>query len=178
MATPDTRLKDIAHDLLDSLVTGLGAAGLDVPERQYVHHGNIAIDFAGRNCVDQLTVAFAGIIQGGANTDLETVSASIPGSIIRAAVPLVAAYNICLFRCVPTLRAGGKAPTADELGEKADDLFIDSMTLPAVIIDLELAGNLLPSFPSCSLVGLGAVQPYGPQGGAGGTVLSVFVSLV
>lgn len=168
----DTRLVDIASSLLANLADGLDAEGVAVPSRQYIHSGEVAYDFDGDNCAEQLVVTFTGILQGpGSSTGY------IPGSIIKCAVPLIAQFDVHLVRCVPNINDESiEAPTAQELTDAAVVLLHDSMTLPAVAISKELAGELTEQ--RCSLKGIGNVAPIGPAGAAGGTVLSIFVELV
>lgn len=166
---PDTRLVDTANHLMNEVVTRLGAEGIDVPGRRYVHVGDIAADFAGTNCTDHLIVAWVGTFHGLPGLELS-------GQPFQCMVPLTAGYTILLSRCVPILDSRGRPPGADELADSATAIMKDAMTLPKVLIDAHEAGDLVPE--GCRLAGIGEIAPYGPQGGVGGHTVGLLVALV
>lgn len=165
----DNRLVSIANHMLAEIVQRLTAAGIPVPTRRYIHAGEIAHDFAGGDCAEALVVSWGGSFQG-------QPGAESSGSPMKCAVPLSAGFTIALLRCVPTLNSHGDPPSADALQDAGVDILTDAMTLPAVIVDAQLDGELVPI--GCSLVGLGDVSPIGPTGQVGGTVVNLLVSLV
>lgn len=168
---PDTRILDIATSLLDNLVAGLTDEGIDVPSRQYIHSGEIAYDFVDDDCSEAFVVSFQGILQGtGATT-----AAYIPGTPIKCAVPLVAQYIVVLLRCVPVITDDGPPPTPADLTAAAQEILTDSMTLPNVAINKDLQGALTEQM--CNLKGMGDVVAIGPNGGIGGTQLTLYVEL-
>lgn len=165
----DTRLVDIANYILAELTSRLTIAGIEVPERSYIHSGEIAHDFAGTDCVSAFVIAFGGMFQGQPGAE----SGSAP---MKCAVPLTAGFTVALLRCVHTLDSSGSAPSESQLQDDGVMILRDSMTLPAVIVDAHLDGDLVPI--GCALVGIGDVQPVGPQGGVGGTTVDLVVSLI
>lgn len=168
----DTRLADTASELLDNLATALTNEGLDVPERQYVHAGQVSYDFTGRNCTDLFVVSWMISAQG-------EIGVGIP-PVIKCAVPMSARFDIHLIRCVPTLRqTAGKPifPSAEDLHASGEQIMTDAMTLAKVIV-AEATAKTLFSGKEFLTVGIGQVTPYGPQGGAGGTVVTLFANLV
>lgn len=171
MAGPDTRIKDIGHDLVDNIAAELDNRGITVPDRKLVTFGQTAIDFEGDDCTSLLAVSYQGLVQGISET-------GVPGTLIRYAVPLVSSWAIGLFRCVPTLNEDGDPPTDEAQIDSFDELSQDAMTLPSLIVALSQNGDLVTSLEGCTLMGLGAVTPYGPSGGAGGSIVNLFISLV
>src|SRR4029077_12619226 len=123
----DTRIRDIAHDLLDNLTSGLEAAGVEVPARSYTHSGLIAHDYLADDCNEQFVVSWMGFLTTGGM-----------GTIVKCAVPFIGRFVVALLRCVPTLTEDAEAPTADELTAAADLINTDAMTLAAVAVDKQL----------------------------------------
>lgn len=165
---PDTRIADTATQILSQLVTRLAALGLDVPDRRYVHAGQIAIDFAGKDCADELVVAWADAYQG---TPEGEIRAPIGGG-----APSTALFQILLTRCVPTMDANTLAPSASDLNDAGVQIMTDAFTLLRAVFEAESDGDLVTE--GCSLSTLGRLIPYGPEGGVGGSVLQLLVNLV
>lgn len=165
----DTRLKDVAHSLFDNIISGLESEGVDVPTRRYTHNGNWAADLAGEDCASAFIVAWTGLLPG-------LPPAEVAGTAIKCSVPLTASYQIVLLRCVPIVDARGNAPTPTQLIASGDEIQLDGMTLPRVVVDKQLQGALTDI--QCGLVGIIGVNPYGPEGGVGGTIVDILVSLV
>lgn len=169
---PDTRLRDAAQSILTNLATELTARGIDVPTRQYITTGGLAHDFAGQKCAEAFVITWDGLFQGLVSQG----AGNLVNAPIRCAMPLTAQYTLALLRCVPMLKAGGKAPSESELQTSGEALMLDAMTLPAALIDLHLAAGLCDS--DCDLVGIGQVQPIGPLGGVGGVAMTFSVTLL
>lgn len=165
----DTRVKDVAHTILSFLEDELAMAGIDVPARSYVSAGEVSHDFGGSNCADQLAVSWTGNFQGLPGQD----NTNAP---LRCAVPVTATFAIALLRCVPTLDTRGNPPSPTQLSDSGNQIMTDGMTLARVIIDGHLEESILET--GCTLLALGAIEPYGPQGGVGGSVVGLMVSLV
>lgn len=165
----DSRLVSIANHIMAELVDRLSTAGISVPYRRYIHAGEIAHDFAGEECVEALVISWGGSFQGQPGSETS-------GTPMKCAVPLSAGFTVALLRCVPILDTRGDPPSQAALQDSGVDILTDAMTLPAVIVDAQLDGDLVPI--GCSLVGLGDVSPIGPQGGVGGTTVNLLVSLV
>lgn len=167
----DTRLVRIANAVLESVATNLTLDGISVPERQYIHAGDIAHDFAGDDCASALVVSWNGFVQGGGN-------ATIPGTVIKCAVPLVASFSVALLRCVPTLTeslGNMYAPAVEDLQASAEQILQDANSMVSNIVQAGLNGDL--SEVGCGLQSLGTILPVGPFGGVGGSILTLFVNI-
>lgn len=168
----DNRLVTVANELLVNIASGLEAEGIDVPQRRFIHSGDIAADFVGEKCADQFIVSWSGSFQG------QPPIGSLPvGAPIKCAAPLSASFLVVLLRCVPTLDMRGQPPSAADLQASAEEILTDAMTLPVVIINEQLQQDLIESI-GCSLLGIGDVSPFGPQGAVGGTVVQLMMALV
>lgn len=167
----DSRLLDVANTILTNLATALTTAGIDVPTKQIVTTGDLAHDFQAAKCAEQFSITWDGAFQGQVSQ-----SGSLVNQAIRCSMPLVAQFSLALLRCVPVVKNRGTAPSDAELNASGEQLLIDAMTLPAVLIDTHVAGTLLDD--ACTLLGIVSLQSFGPQGGVGGVVLSIQVSLV
>lgn len=168
---PDGRLYTIGKSILDVLSTQLAAAGIDVPERRYVHSGQVAIDFAGTNCAEEFVVTFLQMYSGEPGVGGQTISKPVSGG-----VPLTAVYGVILTRCVPVQNARGIPPDHNDLDASGSQILHDTMSIAHIIADQERMRTLVPD--PASLVGFGIVTPYGPEGGVGGSVTQLYVSLV
>lgn len=169
----DVRLTDVAQTLLDNLATRLASDGVSIPTRQYVHSGLIAHDFAGQKCVDAFIVSWTGSSQGDLGSSFQ--GQPIP---IRCSMPLNHTFAVALLRCVPTIKTGGSAPSANELQASGESILDDAMTICAAIVDLANEDELLPQYKDRNAVAIISSTPIGPQGGVGGAVVQFAVSLV
>lgn len=149
-----------ASDILDCIVEGFAEANVDLPARQYVHQGEVALD------CEQLVVTFSGLVHtlplGG-----EEVTNCPP--------PRSAVFDVWLTRCVPGLKDGGKDPTAAELTDSAEALQTDAWVLANLLFTTHQAGCW---GDTCGGVLLGPVLPYGPEGGHGGSHATLTVNLL
>lgn len=168
---PDTRLAEIATNILDVMATELTARGIDVPTRRFRQHGDIAHDFAGQKCSEAFVITFDGLFQG-----VVDAGGNLTNAPIRCAMPLVAQFTLVLLRCVPVVKTNGKAPSAEEEDASAEVRLLDSMTMADVAIVAQTGDGLTGL--ECSLVGIGQVTSYGPLGGVGGTIMTFQVSLI
>lgn len=164
----DERLLDAAHHIFDTLVDGLTAEGVVVPERRYVHTGLIAHDLAGANCAEAFIVSWTNSFQG--------LLGSEERPFIQCSMPLTVQMSVVLLRCVPTVNSQGKAPTPSQLEAAADQLMVDAWTLPAVVISQTVVGTLRQE--RIELVGINSVNAIGPQGGVGGCEVIMFVTIL
>lgn len=172
--SPDTRIYDIGNALMNNIPPALVNADIEVPSRKVLTSGAFALDFAGEDCASSFVVSFQGLLGGQSNT-------MVPGTSLRYAVPIISQWAIGLFRCVSILNEEGEAPEDTVIADDFSELSQDAMTLPRVIVDLAQTGELLADYveaPGCGEFGLGGVQTYGPSGGVGGVVLTLYVSLV
>jgi hypothetical protein len=169
----DTRLSDAGHQLLDNLAAELTTRGLDVPDdRRYVHAGIVAHDFAGESCAEAFVVSWVGSSGGELGSGQQ--GAIVP---IRCSMPLNHTFLIAILRCVPVVRADLRPPTQAALDDAGTTILTDAMTMSAAIVDLGGEGLFdSPQFMHAQ-VGIANVSPIGPQGGVGGSVVQLVVSL-
>lgn len=170
----DTRLIDTANSILDFLATKLATSGIDVPQRQYVHAGLIAHDFAGLKCADALIVSWLGTSQGQVGAG---AGSGIPQAPIKCAMPLSHQYVVSLLRCVPVLQENKAAPSPAALSASATEVMTDAMTMAKVLVEGQLNSGVLPPTQVFGLLGIGEAVPIGPLGGVGGTQMSIWVTL-
>lgn len=168
----DARLRTVVQHVFDTLVSELTSAGIDVPDRRYIHQGQVADDYAGEKCSEQFVVSFQGAFQG----QIGFTGSAVPEAAIRCAMPMSVQLEVRLTRCVPGPRSDGTPPTASQLQDSAEQLLLDAWTLPVVVIDSTLDGSLTDM--GVDLVGIGNVVPIGPQGNTGGSSMSLFVSIL
>lgn len=152
----------LLSDILDCIADGFDAAGVGLPERQYVHQGEVALD-----CCEpgQLVVSFGGITHAMPGLG-EEVAVCAPQ---RSAV-----IDVWLNRCVPVSKDNGDPPTADALTDSAETLQTDAWVLSTVLIESYQAhcwGG------GCVSVLFGPAVPYGPEGACGGVHQTLTVNL-
>lgn len=161
MALVPDLIFQVASDILDCVADGLTDAGITVPDRQYVHQGEVALD-----CCDQLVVTFTGLEH------------TIPGGNVEIAIcapPRTVTFDVWLTRCVPTLQEDGAPPTAEDLTVSAQELQTDAWSLAYVIWSTYKIDSCWGD--GCDSVILGPVLPFGPEGGCGGSHATVTLQL-
>lgn len=162
--TGPTDLHDLAQEFLDACAAALDtiptydATLAGAPLRQFVAPGPVALD-----CCDQLAV-HVGFITEGASAP--TIPKASVARINR--VTLVATAS----RCVPVPDSGGNPPPALEQQEAAAQINADKWALWNYIYDLIRDGGL---FDRCCDVIWGPLSPLQPNGGCGGSTLTVTV---
>jgi hypothetical protein len=156
VAQPRTRLHDFATDVLTAVVDAFAAAAVDLPARRYVAHGEVAYD------CDQLVVG------------LERFALGLPGAedqgVIRAPVSRTAIFAVHLLRCVPVPDKQGNPPTPDALDDSSLELMVDAWLLLTGVLGAYNDSELSTRCDSLAIAGL---DPYGPQGNYGGSVLRI-----
>lgn len=150
----DTRLYALAWDILHAVEQHFLNEGVNLPERRYVHVGQVALD------CEQLVLA---VDQLTAGLPLGTPPSS------RCVQPKTLRARLWLIRCVPTLTEQGDPPSFASLDESARTLLIDAWTLPAAVLYAQSSG----AFGDCSWVEAGPLASVGPEGALGGWALSI-----
>jgi hypothetical protein len=153
---------DIAHELLNYVVTSFAAEGIDLPDRRYVHHGEPAHDYGPEvdpDCTGQLTInwEFVGSGQPGAET---SDSNKQRGCVLIDFIE----YAIELVRCVPTLQEDGTPPTVIALDDSALDLAVDGYVLRRSVYDAWSSGI----FCQCQDIQIARMTAISPRGGVAG----------
>ena len=153
---------EVATDILECTAARLTAYGIDVPTRQYVHMGEVALD-----CCDpgQLVVTVSNLTHAMPGAGEEIAVCSPPRSVT---------FDVWLNRCVPTLDDNGDPPTAAELDDSAETLLTDLWTLAYVLWDGYKDGCW---GGGCASVLFGPITPYGPEGACGGVHASITLNL-
>lgn len=157
---------DPAADLLAALTARLPAlTGDAVPERRYVHVGEVAIDFG----CDQLVVAF------------ERATPGLPGvefTDVRQPRPPVrtAQYAVLYTRCVPTFTGGRGTtpPTPAALSAAGMQMMGDADAVWQATRAAHKAGEWASG---CDLLQWVETEAVGPQGGAGGVLVRLLAQV-
>lgn len=171
---PDTILYDIAEQMLEKVAEYLESVDIFVPERRYVHVGDPALDIVtegdSEDCVSMFVVTYnPQQYVGNPGEEFGDVD-------LKCEVPRTAQYEIWMIRCAPGLHDDGTAPTNEELSASALEICADAREISNAVYKLHKAKELVPV--KDGVVGLGSSRPYGPEGGAGGTIQEVTVGLV
>lgn len=154
MPLDPSKVYDTATDILDSVVARLGdlyddyTPAIDVPDRQYVHGGDVAWD-----CEQVVvTVPEAGLTH------------AFPGeaaAMLVCSPPRHVAFEVWIVRCVPGPKDNGDPPTVTDLDDAArktlTDLWVLAYSLWAGYDAGEWGG-------ACASVLLGPVEIIGPEG--------------
>lgn len=145
-----TALYDLARDVLDVVVAGFSAAGVDLPARQYVQAGEVAID------CEQVVVEIGRVFLG------------LPGqevaSGLKCCPPRSVSVVIWISRCVPTMADDGSTDP-DALDASSLAILTDGAVLLGTIIEAWKDGTLLSL---CDSIAFQGMTPVGPEGGFGG----------
>lgn len=162
--TGPTDLHDLAQEFLDACAEALDtipaydAGLLPAPDRQFVSYGPVALD-----CCEQLAVHVAPI----------TEAHSAPG-LPKASFMRInhVALTVTASRCIPTIEALGRLPTPFEQDAAAQQINADKWALWNYLFALIRNGQL---FDRCCDVIWGPLLPLQPNGGCGGSSLTITV---
>ena len=152
----NNHLAELAQTLLDVTVARFTAAGLDVPERQYIHAGEVAFD------CPQLVVSFNRVYHG---LPAAEVSGEVPCAVFRTAE-----FQITLNRCVPIFEDDGDPPDPSDLTAAGIEGMVDAWVLQQSLIEAYREGELQEI---CFNLAVGSVVAIGPEGGVGGVTCLV-----
>jgi hypothetical protein len=151
----------LAEEFLDACIEALDtiptydATLAGAPSRTFVAPGPVALD-----CCEQLAVHVGLISEGHA--------------VIEAARINHATFTVTASRCVPVPDDQGNPPPAAEINAAAEQINADKWALWNHI------GNMIDQdmlFDKCCGVDWGPLSPLQPNGGCGGSVLSITVCL-
>jgi hypothetical protein len=115
-------LVTLLGDVLDKVVAGYEQSGVELPERRYWTLSQPAAD------CEQLVVSFVQAYYGPPGDE-----ASSPQ---RCDGPRSAAIDIQIIRCIPTVGARSRVPSAEQIQTGSEQLAIDAWLL------LDIAGEL------------------------------------
>lgn len=154
-----------ASDLLGVVEDVFTTAGIALPDRRYVTFGEVALDC--ELCVVSITLG-----RHGTADEASSGLPSFPGSPFTRSLDM----DVWVIRCVPTLTDDepDKIPTAEALLASAEELTDDAWTLWSGLKQKHTDGSLMSG---CTSVFFGDLNPYGPEGGMGGSTLSLSIQL-
>ena len=157
-----------ARAILDAVVAGYAAAGVALPDRQYISHGPPAWDCSLLAVYQQRGFGHSG------NIATETLEPILPHSshVLRGAL-----FAVELVRCYPDVDSSGTEvvlPSAAAMEAGSEELLIDEQLIHNSLLAAEKAGQL---GTACHEVAYGDWQPLGPMGGLAGGLLVVRVGL-
>lgn len=159
-----TDLQDLAQEYLDACIEALDtiptfdAALMGAPSRTFVAPGPVALD-----CCEQLAVHVGLIGEGDSAPGLPAASIA---RINRVTLTATAS------RCVPVPDANGNPPPTNAQQEAADQINADKWALWNHIYNKIGDGDL---FSRCCDVIWGPLSALQPNGGCGGSALSITV---
>lgn len=164
----NTHIYDLGNELLNAVNTQFAAAGVELPDRQYVHHGEVAWD------CEQLVAAVVGF--GVPHERLGATSGFT--EVVFPGVPFTNAVDITisLIRTVCGIPDDSEVlPSPDVLDGDAQKLLTDGWLLFNGLNQAASAGSLLGG--GCQNVAIGTCLPQGPEGGFAGWVCTVSITL-
>lgn len=159
-----TDLHDLATEFLAACVEALDsiptfdATLLGAPARRFVAPGPVALD-----CCEQLAVYVGGVTEGDSSPSFPKASTARINRVI---------LSVVASRCVPVPDANGNPPPAGEMEESSKQINADQWALWNHIYNLIGAEEL---FSLCCDVIWGQLVPLSPNGGCGGSRLSITV---
>jgi len=162
-------LQALLAELLDASIESLDTipdfapALVGAPERSFISPGLPALD-----CCDQLTVHSPVVL----DTPLQ------PGGLAEgkkcAARKTVVTMQVTITRCIPVIGDDGEWPLPSEMEDAAAQLNADAWALWNHLYNLICSGQL---FTLCGEVFWDGLRSMNPQGGCGGWVLTLRVTL-
>lgn len=152
----------LAQAVLDTVVAAYAAEAIELPDRRYTTSGAVAYD------CEQVVVSLVRLYPGIAF--LEDPSQPVLKATLLRSVQLA----VHVVRCIPTLKDGtgpiNPFPTATELDDSGQQLLVDAYMLPTSIVRAWHDGDLSTY---CSTLGVRELVPAEPDGGFGGSILSI-----
>lgn len=162
--TGPTDLHELADEFLDACIEALDTipsydATLEgAPTRSFVASGPVALD-----CCDQLAVNVGAVAEGSSAPELPAASFARINYVTLA---------ITAARCIPVPDANGNPPSITAQEEAAKQINADKWALWNHIYNLIRTEQL---FGRCCDVIWGQITPLQPNGGCGGSRLSITV---
>lgn len=161
---PPDRIYAIADACLDAVVAHYATLGTELPARQYVANGTPAYD------CEQLTVNVESTapITGSPLNEIASDLIRDAGHAMRSGL-----YAVTILRCIPTLDDEGDPPPVTDEAASSALIYADAVNVLNALIAAEIAGEI-PGHGSVVFRGWQSVEP---QGGLGGGILRVSISL-
>lgn len=167
----DERLYDIGRAVLTQIENYYGTEGIDLPERRYVHFGEVAIDGGLVHRCEQLVVTYLPGAFLGFPGEPE------PGSLL-CEVLTTATFQVWLSRCVPTFKNDrGDPPDPGTLDGSGRELLVDALAINRALYlgRKTMFAGIEPR--GCRLIALPDQSTQGPQGGYSSVVQPIEVGL-
>lgn len=170
---PDTgdfgRIYDTCNAVLQSVLASYSVAGVEPPDQQYVADGAPAYDFTGEHLIVSPVQLHPGL----------------PGITSQEPVTFITQFSLdCLIHCIRTVPGQndqGRPPTPAEITASGQQILRDWWIVHRCVVDNTLAaaggtGELVGA--PYRQAALRQIDPYGPEGFAGGLTALVTVELV
>lgn len=138
---------ELMDELLQSMTTYLVSESLTVPERAYVHAGEVAYD------EEQLIIAAKRIYFG-------TVTSETLRDQKLPSFPRTVVLEVLYLECTPT-QDGENPPAPSDLQASAESVLDWAVAIGNALINAHKNGV----FSTCAGVAIGPSVPVGPQGG-------------
>lgn len=164
-------VREIAEMLLDSTREHFAAAGVDLPERQYIAPGNP--DVIAWDC-EQLVVSLSAI--GWGHMDDVAPLSSKPGTQMSATGLRHAVFSVALMRCTPTNIARGEtSPPAEDIYRAGLEMMDDAGILSQA--QVVMVARLREGFAGdrSGRATAGVIQTLGPAGKLHGVEATISV---
>lgn len=177
MSSPSTigqypDIPTLAQTLLGAIGAQYQAAGVALPDRQYIAAG--APNQIAWDC-EQLVISLQGIGWGVAEEAFQQTVQTGTGASVQG--PRHAVLVVQLVRCLPTPEDDGTPPSADDLTDAGltylKDCALLSQAMQIAAAELARPENLGRG----AVTRFGIVDPEGPAGGFVGASASLYVSL-
>jgi hypothetical protein len=160
------RATEAAPALLAAFVKQLEAQGIELPERQYVAPGSIAVWDS-----EQLAINLQDILRGQPGEAVEKTTWPVPTVV-------VAQFAVQLVRLVPALSNDGPlqtvVPGEVEIGVSGMQAMDDADAIVEAALAIQQAHTVTE--PGMGF-GIGQVSTLGPEGGLAAVMLKVTISL-
>jgi hypothetical protein len=148
----DKPIPSAAWHLLNTVVATYQAAGVELPTRQFVAIGSVAVD------EPLLAVMFGGTYTGLPGNELNTPYSN------RNNAPRSMTFDVQLWRHIPALTSSGNAPSAQVISEASEIIMHDGWLL------LEAAFASDQTYGTGVIANVGVLEPQGEMHGIGMTV--------
>ncbi len=156
----DTRVGDLADEVLDGVVAVFADAGVTLPSRQLVHAAEPADD------CEQVAVWFGRLFQGLPPSETLTQQPHLVRSL---------EVNVRITRCVPVADDNGNPPSASSITAASHTIGIDMATLAYGLAEFHVDGDFLAA---CQNLLIGPVAPFAWTGGIGGCELALAIQVL
>lgn len=161
-------LYELAQEIKDASVLALSSSGVDVPTRQFIAPGLEVADEVWDNDCNQLAVHLLRLFSGSPDEEL--------GFVEQKGYAISALYAVRITRCLQSVPEGDEAANPDALNSDSQVLYRDAWVLRQNLLDQYHVQKTF--LQSCQSALIGPLEPFGPNGGVAGWVLSIGVQVL